>query len=84
MGVVGLARRAAAAAADERDDEDARRANADAAAVAALGFAVAAVNGYGPGLVEIRCDIAERGSRGMRRGRDPNSRIVKDRDQDIK
>lgn len=46
VGVVGLARRAAAAAAEERDgDCVSRRINADAAAVAALGFAVSLVRG---------------------------------------
>lgn len=46
VGVVGRARRAAAAAADERDGDDSRRLNAEAAAVAALGFAVAALRGW--------------------------------------
>lgn len=46
VGVVGRDRNAAAAAADEREEVDARRANAEAAAVAAFGFAVAAVNGW--------------------------------------
>lgn len=49
VGVVGRALRAAAAAADESEVEASRRMNADAAAVAALGFAVSLVRGYLPG-----------------------------------
>merc|ERR1719160_164377 len=45
VGVVGRALRAAAAAADDNDVDDSRRMNADAAAVAAFGFAVSFVRG---------------------------------------
>lgn len=66
MGVVGRARRAAAAAADDRDEEeDARRAKAEAAAVAALGFAVAAVNGCDPVVVSIKETVFAARGRGL-------------------
>jgi hypothetical protein len=45
VGVMGRALRAAAAAADDNEVEGSRRMNADAAAVAAFGFAVSFVKG---------------------------------------
>lgn len=47
VGVVGRARRAAAAAAADREEFDSWRLKTAAAAVAALGFTVAAVSGWG-------------------------------------
>lgn len=56
IGLVGRARRAAAAAAADSDGFDPRRLKTAAAAVAALGSAVAAVRGCGQGgMISLRC-----------------------------
>lgn len=61
MGVVGLERRAAAAAADDSEVFELRRPNTAAAAVAALGSAVAEVKGYGRVTVSMVSQGAYRG-----------------------
>lgn len=53
VGVVGRALNAAAAAADDSDEDDAWRKNAEAAAVAAFGFAVSFVSGCGDKVYAI-------------------------------